>query len=128
MVMNSIALVSFCTHLTFGLIRRLRRISRLCIHPNGCWHTSRSTISMDATFYSILPSEEFFFMEWTANYCLSSRNKIKPNFRCHYNCIWSLILNVFVILIHGNHLPFNLQGGHKQLFFTIFIKVSNRCN
>ena len=59
-VMNSIAIVSFCTHLTFDLIPRLRHISRLGIHPYGCWHTSRTTISMDATFYSILPSEEIF--------------------------------------------------------------------
>ena len=58
--MNSIAILSFCTHLTFDLILRLRRISRLGIHPYGFWHTSRNTISMDATFYSILPSEEFF--------------------------------------------------------------------
>ena len=59
-VMNSKAIFSFCTHLTFDLILRLRRISRLGIHPHGCWHTSRNTISMDATFYSFLPSEEFF--------------------------------------------------------------------
>ena len=39
---------------------RLRRISRLGIHPYGYWHTSRNTISMDAPFYSILPSEECF--------------------------------------------------------------------
>ena len=58
--MDSIAKFSFCTHLTFDLILRLRRISRLGIHPYGCWHTSRNTISTDATFYSILPSEEFF--------------------------------------------------------------------
>ena len=60
--MNSIAIFSFFTHLTFDLIMRLRHISSLGIHPYGCWH-----ISMDATFYLILPSEEFF-IEWTANY------------------------------------------------------------
>ena len=59
-VMNSIAIFSFCTHLTFDLILRLKCISRLGIHPYGCWHTSRNTFSMDATFYSILLSEEFF--------------------------------------------------------------------
>ena len=57
-VMNSIAIFSFCTHLTFDLI--LTHISRLGIHPFGCWNTSRNKISMDATFYSILPSEDFF--------------------------------------------------------------------
>ena len=56
-MMNLIAIFSFCTHLTFDLILRLGRISRLGIHPNGFWHTSRNTISMDATFY---PSEDFF--------------------------------------------------------------------
>ena len=59
-VNNSMAIFSFCTHLTFDLILRLRHISRLDIHPYDCWHTSRNTISMDATFYSILPPEEFF--------------------------------------------------------------------
>ena len=59
-VMNLIAIFSFCTQLTFNLILRFRCISRLGIHPYGWWHTSRYTISMDATFYSILPSEEFF--------------------------------------------------------------------
>ena len=59
-VMNSIATFSFCTHLTFDLILRLRPIFRLGIHPYGCWHTSRNTISMDATFCSVLPLEEFF--------------------------------------------------------------------
>ena len=59
-VMNSIAKFSFCTHLTFDLILRLRRISRLGIHPYSCWHTSMDTISMDATFYSILPSKDLF--------------------------------------------------------------------
>ena len=73
-VMNSIAIFSFCTHLTFDLIQRLRRISRLGIHPYGCWYTSRNTISMDATFYSILPSEERF-LEWTANY----RRRVRPD-------------------------------------------------
>ena len=52
-----IVIYLFCTHLTFDLILRLRNISRLGIHPYGCWHTSRNTISMDATFYSILPSK-----------------------------------------------------------------------
>ena len=56
--LNSIAVFSFCTHLTFDLNLRLGRISRLGIHPHGCWHTSRNTMSMDATFYPILPSEE----------------------------------------------------------------------
>ena len=46
-----------CTHLTFDLIPRLRSISRLRIHPFGCWHTSRNTISMDAKFYLILPAK-----------------------------------------------------------------------
>ena len=59
-VMNSIAIFSFCTRLTVDIILRLRLISRLGIHPYGCWHTSRNTFSMDATFYSILPSEELF--------------------------------------------------------------------
>ena len=54
--MNSIAIFSFCTHLTFDLIMRLGHISR-----HGCGHTSRNTISMDATFYSILPLKDFFF-------------------------------------------------------------------
>ena len=47
----------FCTHLTFDLILRLWSISRLGIHPYGCWHSSRNTISMDTKFYSILPSK-----------------------------------------------------------------------
>ena len=59
-MVNSIVIYLFCTHLTFDLILRLRRISRLGIYPCGCWHSSRNTISMDATFYPILPSEEFF--------------------------------------------------------------------
>ena len=59
-VMNSITIFSFCTHLTFNLILRPRRISRLGIHPYGCWHTPRNTISMNATFYSILPAEDFY--------------------------------------------------------------------
>ena len=63
-VMNSIAIFSFWTHLTFYLILRLRRISRPGIHPYGFWHTSRNTISMDTTFYSILPSEELFSWNW----------------------------------------------------------------
>ena len=42
------------------LILNLRRISRRGINSYVCWHTSRNTISMDATFYSILPSEEYF--------------------------------------------------------------------
>ena len=50
----------FCTELTFDLILRLRSIFRLGIHPYVFNHTSRSTMSMDAIMYSILPSEEFF--------------------------------------------------------------------
>ena len=50
----------FCTELTFDLILRLRSIFRLGIHPYVFYHTSKSTMSMDAIMYSILPSEEFF--------------------------------------------------------------------
>ena len=50
----------FCTKLTFDLILRLRSIFRLGIHPYMFYHTSRSTMSMDAIMYSILPPEEFF--------------------------------------------------------------------
>ena len=50
----------FCTELTFDLILRLRSIFRLGIHPYVFYHTSRSTMSMDAIMYSILPPEEFF--------------------------------------------------------------------
>ena len=50
----------FCTELTFDPILRLRSIFRLGIHPYVFYHTSRSTMSMDAIMYSILPSEEFF--------------------------------------------------------------------
>ena len=52
-----IVMYLFCTHLTFDLILRLRSISRLGIHPYGCWHTSRNTIIIDAKFYSMLPSK-----------------------------------------------------------------------
>ena len=51
-----IVICLFCTHLTFDLIQRLRSIRLLGIHPYGWWHTSRNTISMDARFCSILPS------------------------------------------------------------------------
>ena len=51
----------FCTELTFDLILRLRSIFRLGIHPYVFYHTSRSTMSMDAIMYSILPSEDFFW-------------------------------------------------------------------
>ena len=50
----------FCTDLTFDLILRLRSIFRLGIHPYVFYHTSKSTMSIDAIMYSILPSEEFF--------------------------------------------------------------------
>ena len=50
----------FCTELTFDLILRLGSIFRLGIHPYVFYHTSRSTMSMDAIIDSILPSEEFF--------------------------------------------------------------------
>ena len=56
-MMYGIVICLFCTHMTFDLILRLRNISRLGIHPYGCWHTSRHAISIDAKFYSILPSK-----------------------------------------------------------------------
>ena len=50
----------FYTELTFDLILGLRSIFRLGIHPYLFNHTTRSTMSMGAKMYSILPSEEFF--------------------------------------------------------------------
>ena len=57
----------FCTYLTFDLILRHRYIFRLGIHPYRFYYTYRNIFSMDASFYLILPSEVFFFMELTAN-------------------------------------------------------------
>ena len=65
-VMNSIALFSFCTHLTFDLILRLRRISRLGIYPYGCWHTSRNTILAWMPHSTQFCHQKIFVMEWTA--------------------------------------------------------------
>ena len=76
----------FCTHLTADLILRLKHIFRLGIHLYGCWHTTRNTISMDATFYSILPSENFCFMNElpaissglpSEDYCIKDEKKKK---------------------------------------------------
>ena len=47
----------FCTQLTFDLILRPRYISRLGIHPNRFYYTCRVVNSMDASFYSVLPSK-----------------------------------------------------------------------
>ena len=46
----------FCTHLTFDLILSPRDNSRLGIHPYRVYNTYINIISMDACFYSILPS------------------------------------------------------------------------
>ena len=50
----------FCTYLTFDLILRHRDIFRLGIHPYRFCYTYKNIISMDASFYPILPSEVFF--------------------------------------------------------------------
>ena len=47
----------FCTHLTFDLILSPRDISRLGIHPYCVYYTYINIMSMDASFYSILPSK-----------------------------------------------------------------------
>ena len=49
----------FCTQLTFDLILRPRGISRLGIYPYRFYFTYRNIISMDASFYPILPSDFF---------------------------------------------------------------------
>ena len=84
-VMNSITEFSFCTHLTFDLILRFRCISRFGIHWYSCWHTSRNTISMDATFCSILSSEEFFH-GMDCQLKLLQRNSSSISFKT--KCIW----------------------------------------
>ena len=53
---NSIILL-FCTHLNFDLILSFRSIFRLGIHPYRVYYTYIKIISMDASFYSILPSK-----------------------------------------------------------------------
>ena len=50
----------YCTSLTFDLILRLWCIFRHDIHPYDCWNTPGNIISMDASFYPILPLEVFF--------------------------------------------------------------------
>ena len=62
--------VLFCTQLTIDLILRPRGISRLGIHPYRFYYTCRDLISMDDSFYSILPSKvkiSLFLFKWTAN-------------------------------------------------------------
>ena len=49
--------VLFCTQLTFDLALRPRDISRLGIYPYRFYYTCRGIISIDARFYSILPSK-----------------------------------------------------------------------
>ena len=86
-MMYRIVIHLFCTHLTFDLILRLWSISTLGIHPYGCWHTSRNTISMDAEFYSILPSKvkiNLFLFKWTANYHCKCQNKT-PNLKIRFS-------------------------------------------
>ena len=59
--------VLFCTQFTYDLILRPRDILRLGIYPYRFYYTYRDTISMDASFSSILtskvkkPSLYFFF-------------------------------------------------------------------
>ena len=47
----------FCTELAFNLILSPRDISRLGIHPFCVYYTYINIISMDTSFYSILPSK-----------------------------------------------------------------------
>ena len=46
----------FCTQWTFDLILSLRDISRLGIHPYRFYYTYINIISMDASFYLMLPA------------------------------------------------------------------------
>ena len=77
-VMNSTAIVSFCTHLTFDLIPRLRHISRLGIHPYGCWHMDQQGPQLAWMPHSTqFCHPKKFFMEWNhfqllEHFCVST--------------------------------------------------------
>ena len=76
-VMNSIALFSFCTHLTFDLILRTGRI-----YPD--LETTRTVVGTHQETQLAWMSHSFchqknFFMEWTANYC-----KFDDKFMAYY--------------------------------------------
>ena len=49
----------FCTQLTFDLILRPRDIFRFDIHPISVFNTYKNLMSIDASFYPILPAEVF---------------------------------------------------------------------
>ena len=103
----------FCTQLTFDLILSPNDISRLGIYPYRVRYTYINIISMDTSFYSILP-----FKVKISLFCLNgqpiSRFYKSNDIRLFRNLISCIKVLRFVIL----HAKFNCYGRHFITFPT----------